>query len=302
VDIDLPKLLLRVRAGGLELNPKRAEDNISTSLRFGLKGFSWIAARPRLFGLAEKLAGGVSKLLSPASGWLRLPALTGWGYSKDFPRPAAVPFRARWAKRSPTNLPQLEMPQVDALGEPVQPLQASQAIRPAEISDLEERFVHELRLLGGTVSSISSTTLAGEVLRFLEERQITSIMAWQDAELPPGLLAALTSAGVMVTTEADPSAQAGLTGSFGAIAETGSLILAGGGGRSQTASLLPPLHIALLEREKIYASLVDVTQLPEIQTFPTVVLVSGPSRTADIEMTLTIGVHGPGELHVFIME
>jgi L-lactate dehydrogenase complex protein LldF len=299
VDIDLPKLLLRVRAGGVELDPKRAEANISTSLRFGLKGFGWVATHPRLFGLAERLVGGMSKLLSPFSGWLRLPALTGWGYSKDFPRPAATPFRARWVKRSPTDLSQPVTVQTEALGEPGQ---TDQSLRPVEPPDLQERFISELRLLGGTVSSVSSANLAGEVLRLLTERQIKSIIAWQGGELPPGLLQALAGAGIRITSEADPHAQAGLTGSFGAIAETGSLILAGGGGRSQTASLLPPLHIALLERKKIYASLAEATRLPEIRGFPTLVLVSGPSRTADIEMTLTIGVHGPGELIVFILE
>jgi L-lactate dehydrogenase complex protein LldF len=302
VDIDLPKLLLRVRAGGLELNPKRAEANISTSLRFGLKGFGWLATRPRLFGLAEKLAGGVSKLLSPASGWLRLPALTGWGYSKDFPRPAAASFRERWANRSASGLGQTLAPAAIKAAQPSEPVQAELALPSPAIPNLQERFTRELAALGGIVSQVSPENLADQILHLLEERQISSVITWEGEYLPAGLLEALTSAGIKVTTEADPSAQAGLTGSFGAIAETGSLILAGGQGRPQTASLLPPLHIALLESDKIYASLADVTQLPEIQAFPTVVLVSGPSRTADIEMTLTIGVHGPGELHVIILE
>jgi L-lactate dehydrogenase complex protein LldF len=302
VDIDLPKLLLRVRAGGLELGPKRAESNISPSLRFALKGFGWIATRPRLFGLAERLAGSMSRLLSPFSGWLRLPALTGWGYSKDFPRPAATPFRARWAKRSPASpSPNLE-PMVQQPGSTVGSEQPKQASQPATISALQERFTNELHLLGGTAQVIKRADLADEITSILASHQVSTLIAWPESDLPAGLLEALERAGIEITSQADPSAQAGLTGSFGAIAETGTLILAGGQGRLQTASLLPPLHIALLERDKIYASLAEVTRLPEIQAFPTVVLVSGPSRTADIEMTLTIGVHGPGELHVIILE
>jgi L-lactate dehydrogenase complex protein LldF len=302
VDIDLPKLLLRVRAGGLELGPKRAESNISPSLRFALKGFGWIATRPRLFGLAERLAGGMSRLLSPFSGWLRLPALTGWGYSKDFPRPTATPFRARWAKRSPASpSPNLE-PMVQQPGSTVGSEQPKQASQPATISALQERFTNELHLLGGTAQLIKRADLADEITSILASHQVSTLIAWPESDLPAGLLEALERAGIEITSQADPSAQAGLTGSFGAIAETGTLILAGGQGRLQTASLLPPLHIALLERDKIYTSLADVTRLPEIQAFPSVVLVSGPSRTADIEMTLTIGVHGPGELHVIILE
>jgi L-lactate dehydrogenase complex protein LldF len=302
VDIDLPKLLLRVRAGGLELGPKRAESNISPSLRFALKGFGWIATRPRLFGLAERLAGGMSRLLSPFSGWLRLPALTGWGYSKDFPRPTATPFRARWAKRSPASpSPNLE-PMVQQPGSTVGSEQPKQASQPATISALQERFTNELHLLGGTAQLIKRADLADEITSILASHQVSTLIAWPESDLPAGLLEALERAGIEITSQADPSAQAGLTGSYGAIAETGTLILAGGQGRLQTASLLPPLHIALLERDKIYTSLADVTRLPEIQAFPSVVLVSGPSRTADIEMTLTIGVHGPGELHVIILE
>jgi L-lactate dehydrogenase complex protein LldG len=157
-------------------------------------------------------------------------------------------------------------------------------------------------LLGGTAQVIERADLADEITSILASHQVSTLIAWPESDLPAGLLEALERAGIEITSQADPSAQAGLTGSFGAIAETGTLILAGGQGRLQTASLLPPLHIALLERDKIYASLADVTRLPEIQAFPTVVLVSGPSRTADIEMTLTIGVHGPGELHVIILE
>jgi L-lactate dehydrogenase complex protein LldF len=302
VDIDLPKLLLRVRAGGVELDPQRATANIPGSLKLGLRGFGWIATRPRLFGLAERLAGVMSRLLPPFSGWLRFPALTGWGYSKDFPQPAAKPFRDRWAKRSPdTHLPGIQ----SQPGETVDPGEQEETLPTlgsADLSDLQERFTSELQALNGKVSSVSIANLTGEILKLLSEHQTLSLIAWDAAFLPSGLVEGLKQAGIKVTSQADPNAQAGLSGSFGAIAETGTLILAGGQGRTQMASLLPPFHIALLDRNKIYATLAEVTRLPEIRGYPNLVLVSGPSRTADIEMTLTIGVHGPGELHVLIFE
>jgi L-lactate dehydrogenase complex protein LldG len=63
--------------------------------------------------------------------------------------------------------------------------------------------------------------------------------------------------------------------------------------------LLPATHIVLLDSRDIYNTLEHVLALPQAQTAPAAVLISGPSRTADIEMSLTIGVHGPGRLQIF---
>jgi len=90
----------------------------------------------------------------------------------------------------------------------------------------------------------------------------------------------------------------GLTGAIAAAAETGSLAIPGGAGRPLAASLLPEVHIVLLEKEKVVVGVDQLLRLPELTHSAAAVLVSGPSRTADIEMTLTIGVHGPGELIV----
>ena len=96
--------------------------------------------------------------------------------------------------------------------------------------------------------------------------------------------------------------QAGLTGALAGIAETGTLVIPGGAGRPLTASLVPAIHIAVLRASQILPSLEQAIRLPEIASAPATVLVTGPSRTADIEMTLTIGAHGPAELHVFLVD
>jgi L-lactate utilization protein LutB len=301
VDIDLPKLLLRVRAGGVELSPERARANIPGGLQAGLRGFSWIASRPTLFHLAEKFIGIASRLLPPFSGWLRLPAVSGWGYSKDFPKPATRPFRERW-KTQNRNKPQsagqakqlVKTQQNDAP-------QRSQMSPKSECPDEVERFKEELLALGGNIVDVSSGQLVDAIVSFLQERGVSSLLAWDWEHLPAGLQEALFSAGIETLPGADPTAQAGITGVLCAVSDTGTLVIPGGTGRPQSASLLPELHIAVLYREKILATLSEALQLPEIREAPTVVLVSGPSRTADIEMTLTIGVHGPGELHVFLV-
>jgi L-lactate dehydrogenase complex protein LldG len=68
------------------------------------------------------------------------------------------------------------------------------------------------------------------------------------------------------------------------------------------SSLLPEVHIAILRSSDIHESLSQVLRLREVRSAASVVLISGPSRTADIEMTLTIGVHGPKELYVLCLD
>jgi L-lactate dehydrogenase complex protein LldG len=75
-----------------------------------------------------------------------------------------------------------------------------------------------------------------------------------------------------------------------------------GPGRPLTASLLPEVHIAILWEQDVCENLSQVLQREDVRQAPAAVLVTGPSRTADIEMTLTIGVHGPGELHVLCIK
>ena len=87
---------------------------------------------------------------------------------------------------------------------------------------------------------------------------------------------------------------------FGGIAETGSLVCSSAGGRAVQAGLLPAHHVAIVSRERIFATLDDCFA-SFAKTPPTnITLVTGPSRTADIELTLAIGVHGPERLDIIV--
>ncbi|MBS1709514.1 MAG: LUD domain-containing protein [Armatimonadetes bacterium] len=92
-------------------------------------------------------------------------------------------------------------------------------------------------------------------------------------------------------------AAAGVTGTVCAVAHSGTLLVTAGTGRKRMASLAPPVHIALVD--KIVLTLDQAMRLVPQQTS---VLVTGPSRTADIEGVLVNGVHGPGQLCVVILE
>jgi len=100
------------------------------------------------------------------------------------------------------------------------------------------------------------------------------------------------------------SIDAGITTVAGAIADPGALILWPSNKEPRLMSLVPSIHIAVLEADKIFSSFLEAMQKEKWATkMPTnVVLISGPSKTADIEMTLAFGVHGPRELIVLIVE
>jgi L-lactate dehydrogenase complex protein LldG len=100
-------------------------------------------------------------------------------------------------------------------------------------------------------------------------------------------------------------AQAGVTGAQAGFADTGTIALSAGRRRSLLPSLLPGVHLAVLRASDIYESmqawLDDVGSALTTST-QCMTLITGPSRTADIEMTLTVGVHGPAQLIVICLE
>jgi L-lactate dehydrogenase complex protein LldF len=301
VDIDLPKLLLRVRAGTGSARAERAPSpNPPTALSLGLYGFTWLAANPLRFAIAQRVAGALAKLFA-RSGWMRLPVFTGWGVSKDFPMPAARPFRDRFTAEPATS---------DARGEDTSPVvRLEPSIHQAPEDDqtkpnvlpIRARFAEELTALGGEITFCPPEEVAANVLALINRLGIDSLLSWDQDHLPSGLLSTLEAAGIRITHEAQPSIRAGLTGVNAAVAETGSLILMEGAGTPLSASLLPEIHVAVCSESDIYPSLAEALNASQLKRAPAAVLISGPSRTADIEMSLTIGVHGPGELYVICL-
>jgi L-lactate dehydrogenase complex protein LldG len=87
---------------------------------------------------------------------------------------------------------------------------------------------------------------------------------------------------------------------FGGVAETGSIICSSKGGKPVQAGLLPLHHVAIVSSENMYEKLDDFFGSLGDTPPTNITLETGPSRTADIELTLTIGVHGPGRLTVIV--
>jgi L-lactate dehydrogenase complex protein LldG len=184
--------------------------------------------------------------------------------------------------------------------------------------DLVDRFTRELTTLGGNVHHATNAGDVAAILKTLVADQTDpKVLMWDERHLPvPGLVTALKQAGLILLTQ-DPalarshdhrqllsSASIGLTGADAALAQTGSLVLASGPGRGRLASLLTPVHVALLRRTTLIGSLPElIAARPELVTQgANFVCITGPSRTADIEHVLARGVHGPREIHAVFVD
>jgi L-lactate dehydrogenase complex protein LldG len=186
-------------------------------------------------------------------------------------------------------------------------------------SEMIQRFLSALTALNGTGAVAAGPDDAVKaVLAALQERNIHEVVAWADPLFEEiGLVQAALRAGIawfQAGPEADPAdvrriaaqAGAGVTGADWGVAETGTLVLLHGPGRPRSASLLPPVHIALLPKERLLpdtaALFRQLSTLAGRGPFPASLnLVTGPSRSADIEDMLVRKVHGPGEVVVVLL-
>ena len=198
----------------------------------------------------------------------------------------------------------------------------------APLDQLRDQFMEELLKVGGNVECVAGSHLLPEHLEeFLKARGASGIAISDGVEaLAPGLRKRLSAQGVRLipslrefslppaSSESPAEAykqalmgsDAGVTTADYAIADTGTLVLVSGGEQHRLISLAPPLHVCILKRSSVLANLAElisrVNDGPYSQARPPLVMtfITGPSRTGDIELTLTMGVHGPRELHVVI--
>ncbi len=212
---------------------------------------------------------------------------------------------------------------------PADPVREAAAVRSrarGRTEALLERFRAEAEAVGTVVHHATSVDAAGEiVLRLAAAREARRVATWRRSRLGPisAVAARLADAGLEVFDGApEPGAGArpgagierlaaaeiGLTAADLAVAETGSLVLASGAGKGRAVSLLPACHVALFGPGQLVGTLEEAGVVLEAwhatdegAAGANIVFVTGPSRTADIELTLTRGVHGPKEVHaVFI--
>jgi L-lactate dehydrogenase complex protein LldF len=288
VDIDLPKLLTRVRAG--QAPDTQTAKRITPTSKLFLQIYSRVATHPRLFALSQKFASLGTFLLSPFSDYVHLPAFTGWGYSKDLPRFAGKTFKDNWTKLQKGNVTLSE-----AKGLPHHDEDSSVASLPQGDNNRVEQFIRELTKVNGNIIQTNANELTNKVIEFLQSRNINRI------HLEPNVLDedAVEKAGITFSHAPDAAIRAGVTKAICGLADTGSILEADGEGGKLHASLLTEIHIAVLHTSDIFPSLENTIHLT--RETRSAVFITGPSRTGDIEMSHTIGVHGPGELIVVLL-
>jgi L-lactate dehydrogenase complex protein LldG len=188
------------------------------------------------------------------------------------------------------------------------------------------RFVGEFERVGGVFHRVAD---AGEapaaIAAIARERGMRRVVAWHADALGRDVATALTAHGLQASAAPDAevdrdererrralaaAADLGVTGVDLAVAETGTLVVVSGAGRPRSASLLPSCHVAVFDREALVESLGQASLVleawhdgtPPAWRGASINFITGPSRTADIELTLTRGVHGPREVHAVFVE
>lgn len=309
VGIEFTTLLLRVRDDYVKIGSG------GKFARFAMRLYARVMEVPNLLGWAQRIAAILSSFLPKKDGWIRRlpPPISGWASSRDFPPFASKPFRARLRSLSvvgtphtPDLEPQAEtfpLPEALPMGDPV------------------ARFKRELEASGGEFIRCTEERVPDLVAARLHELGVHYVISW--GELEPVLYAVLHRLeweGFKVEQPEIPrgnegmrkdaldrfgKADVGLTGSLAGIAETGSVVVPGGRRKSTLASLMPGTHLVLLDAKAVYHSFDDLLQSGSTRTITgasSLALITGPSRTADVEMSLTIGVHGPAKVIVFCVE
>ena len=169
-----------------------------------------------------------------------------------------------------------------------------------------DMLLSEVMKLGGIARRLSRNDLETALAGLVEAEGIERAVLWDTEQIRQlGLRELLTDLGVLVVpASADAQRVAGcdlgITGVDLALARTGTLVLRASVGQSPLASLLPRVHLAVLRATDLCPDLAGA--LTSLQAEPHFVLITGPSRTADIELTVTLGVHGPRSLYVWAFE
>ncbi|MEP6907130.1 MAG: LUD domain-containing protein [Pseudoxanthomonas sp.] len=178
-------------------------------------------------------------------------------------------------------------------------------------SDIVSRFIERARSWQAEVIETDRSAWIDTLAAVLKNKGVRCLLAGRNTALSPALEAAalpceqrwydqpLASCKDALFDEID----AGITTTRGGIAETGSLVLWPGRDEPRTLSLVPPLHIAVLEADALHETLHAVIHAQDwVGGLPTnALLVTGPSKTADIQRLLVYGAHGPKQLVILLV-
>lgn len=179
---------------------------------------------------------------------------------------------------------------------------------------LIDKFSTEIQNVNTTVvRAQNEDKLVNNILELIQDKQLNTFTIWDTPYLKElGIKDTLKEKGLKVVTVKNKTSLAtadiGITEADYAIADTGTLVLLTDSKRPRGVSLVPPIHLAVVKPENIVNNINDLfiilkdridtsQEMKSCMTF-----ITGPSRTADIELNLTLGVHGPKELYVLLLD
>ena len=181
--------------------------------------------------------------------------------------------------------------------------------------DLIDLFATQAQAAGMLVHRFKVQDMFEKIVALLRELKAERVVTSLHRQGSPGWSAALHNAldqaGIAFTDGGGPTVDqfdldAGITDVHAALAETGTIVCCSDSSHSRGASLIPPAHLAIVPASDILPDMIDywarleavpAADLPSSQSF-----ITGPSKTSDIEGTLVTGVHGPGIVHVLLVE
>jgi L-lactate dehydrogenase complex protein LldG len=167
-----------------------------------------------------------------------------------------------------------------------------------------ERFLSEVNKLSGKAERLEQTNILSALQTLIAEQNIRKATIWNTPRLNQlQITNSLSSLGVeLISPNADKHTIAqcdlGITEADYLLPETGTLVLRSSSEKPRAVSLAPRVHLAIIQPNMLRADLHQV--FAEAKEGNYLVFITGPSRTADIELTVTLGVHGPKNLYVWM--
>jgi len=173
--------------------------------------------------------------------------------------------------------------------------------------ELLERFTHEAQALSCYVYHLNKGDAFEQIMDLIGDQK--SVLSWEQEHIPyEGLHNKLDDADVSIADPKDGHVLVGISGVSSALSATGSIVLSSGEGQYRTTSLLPDRHIALMTPDQLYPDFESWQQAQQAEGYPAftqssnTVIITGPSKTADIAQELIKGAHGPREVHIILLK
>ena len=196
-----------------------------------------------------------------------------------------------------------------------QPPSVPEALPESDADELVDLFRQRLLAVHGVFHGpMGKHAVARAIVGIASGHGVRSFISWDDLPVS-GIASALTASGLeRVSHRMEESNRRdhqlgyaeldlGITGAIAGLAESGSVALSHGPGRPRMASLVPEIHVAVLNERDLFWTLSEWAHTHPQAAGETanLVLVTGPSRTGDIEQVLNLGVHGPRHVHVVMI-